>query len=376
MPNKIGLDLRFWRAGTGGIGRYSRNLLAELLKIDKVNQYTAIITPADEPEFTVEAPNLTKLVVDVPHFSFAEQLKLPGILKAQNFDLVHFANFNHPLLYRRPFVVTVHDIIMHLYPGSFQRGSFVHRQAYLRTFNDCQRAKSVIVPSVSTKNDLVQKLHFPAEKVVVTPEGGEASFTPQPAAKITELKKRLNLPDSYLLFVSRWERYKGLPVLLASHAELAAKYPELGLVICGKPDAQNPDVTQLVEAAKKINPRVITPGFVSDEDLVTLYSGAAVYVHPSWYEGFGIMILEAMAAGAPVVTSNVSSLPEVVGDAGLMVDPHSVFELTAAIEKILTDPKLASRLRTNGFERVKCYSWAKMAAQTLEIYNNVLSRQP
>lgn len=372
---RIGLDLRFWRSDTGGIGRYSRNLLVELLKIDKVNQYTAIITPSDEAEFSVDAPNLTKLVVDVPHFSMAEQLKLPGILKTQNFDLVHFANFNHPLLYRRPLVVTVHDIIMHLYPGSFQRGSFIHRQAYLRTFNDCQRAKAVIVPSVSTKNDLVQKLHFPAEKVVVTPEGGEASFSPQPAAKIAEMKKRLNLPDRYLLFVSRWERYKGLPALLEAHAELAAKYPELGLVVCGKPDAQNPDVTELVEAAKKKNSRVITPGFVSDEDLITLYSGAAVYVHPSWYEGFGIMILEAMAAGAPVVTSNVSSLPEVVGDAGLVVDPHSVFELTQAIEKVLADPKLADRFREKGFERVKNYSWAKMAAQTLEIYNDVLARQ-
>lgn len=372
---KIGLDLRFWRAGTGGIGRYSRNLLGELLKLDTKNQYTAIITPADEAEFDLTAPNLKKLVVDIPHFSFAEQLKLPGVLKAQNFDLVHFANFNHPILYRRPFVVTVHDIIMHLYPGSFQRGSFLHRQGYLRTFNDCQRAQAVIVPSTSTKNDLVEKLRFPAEKVVVTPEGGEAKFAPQSAVKITELKTRLGLPDRYLLFVSRWERYKGLPVLLETYEQLAANYPDLGLVICGKPDAQNPDVTKLVEAAKQKNSKVITPGFVTDVDLVTLYSGAAVYVHPSWYEGFGIMILEAMAAGAPVVTSNVSSLPEVVGDAGLLVDPHSAFDLTAAITKILTDPKLAERLRANGYERVKNYSWAKMAEQTLEIYNDVLSRQ-
>lgn len=372
---KIGLDLRFWRAGTGGIGRYSRNLLTELLKLDQSNQYTAIITPADVSEFDITAPNLTKLVVDVPHFSLAEQFKLPRILKAQKFDLVHFANFNHPILYRRPFVVTVHDIIMHLYPGSFQRDSFVHRQGYLRTFSDCQRAKAIMVPSTSTKTDLVEKLHFPAGKIVVTPEGGEPKFMPQPTAKIAETKKRLGLPERYLLFVSRWERYKGLPVLLDAHDQLSAKYPDLGLVICGKPDAQNPDVSALVEAAKQKNRNVVTPGFVSDEDLVTLYSGAAVYVHPSWYEGFGIMILEAMAAGAPVVTSNVSSLPEVVGDAGLLVDPHSVFDLAQAIEKLLTDPKLADRFRANGFERVRNYSWAKMAEQTLEIYNDVLSRQ-
>lgn len=368
----IALDLRFYRSGTGGIGRYSRNLLAELLKLDPETNYTAIITPADEAEFTLTAPNLTKQVVDIPHFSVSEQRQLPAILNQGNFDLVHFANFNHPILYRGKFVVTIHDIIMHLFPGSFQRGSLLHRLAYNKVFNDCKRAERIIVPSQSTRDDLVDKLKFPPQKIVITLEGSEAGFAPQPAEKVGELKKRLHLPERYLLFVSRWERYKGLPVLLEAHQKLAEKMPDLGLVICGKPDGQNPDVAELVASAKKNNPKVITPGFVSDEDLITLYAGAAAYVHPSWYEGFGIMILEAFAAGAPVITSNVSSLPEVVGDAGLLVDPHSTSELMAAITRILTEPTLAAELKQKGLERVKQYSWTKMAEQTLAVYKDVL----
>src|SRR5690349_11767613 len=130
---RIGLDLRFWRSGTGGIGRYSRNLLSELLSLDSETEYTAIITPADEPEFLISAPNLRKLVVDIPHYSYGEQLRMPAVLAAEKFDLVHFTNFNHPIRYRGRFVVTIHDMIMHRFPEVFQRGA-VHRFAFNRTF--------------------------------------------------------------------------------------------------------------------------------------------------------------------------------------------------------------------------------------------------
>lgn len=371
---KIGLDLRFWRSGTGGLGRYSRNLLKELLKIDKENQYTAIITPEDEPEFDLHAPNLTKLVVPIPHYSLAEQTKLPKILKAQNFDLVHFTNFNHPLMYRRPFVVTIHDMIMHLYPGSFQRGSFLHRWAYKATFNDCKRAKKVIVPSQSSRDDLVTKLKFPANRVVVTTEGSEELFRVQTDREKIAVKERLKLPKKYLLFVSRWEEYKGLPVLLTAYERLAETQPELGLVICGQPDKQNPQIAELVRQKQAANPNIVTPGFVSDEDLAAIYSAATVYVHPSWYEGFGIMILEAFASGVPVVTSNTSSLPEVVGEAGLLVDPKNTDELVEAIDRILSDEKLATELIQKGLARVKQYSWPQMAKATLAAYRNVANR--
>lgn len=369
---RIGLDLRFWRSGTGGLGRYSRNLLKELLAIDKENSYTAIITPDDEPEFDLHAPNLTKLVIPIAHYSMSEQTKLAKILKRQNFDLVHSTNFNHPILYRRPFVVTIHDLIMHLYPTGRQKSSLIRKTAYRLTMNDCKRAKRIIVPSLATRNDLSKMLHFPASKIIVTPEGSEKVFRIHTEREKIAVKERLGLPKKYLLFVSRWESYKGLPALLAAHEQLTKTHPELGLVICGKPDKQNPQVTELVRQKQSANPNIVTPGFVSDEDLAAIYSAAAVYVHPSMYEGFGIMILEAMASGVPVVTSNTSSLPEVVGDAGLLVDPKNPDELVNAIERILGDKKLAEELVAKGLERVKQYSWAKMAKQTLAIYREAV----
>ncbi len=375
MSRRVAIDARFWRGETGGLGRYSRNLLSELLEIDQENQYTAIITPADEPEFKLNAPNLRKLVVDIPHYSIAEQRLLTGILNREKFDLVHFAQFNHPVLYRRPFVVTIHDIIMHLFPGTVQQKSWLHRLGYRTVFNDCQRAQRIIVPSESTKNDLVEKLGFPREKINVTVEGSEAAFRPHSADEIWAVKQKYHLPERFLLFVSRWEAYKGLPVLLQSFESLAKVYPDLGLVICGKPDKQNPEVAAQVESAKGRSLKVITPGFIPDEDLAPLYSAATVFVHPSWYEGFGIMILEAFASGVPVVTSNVSSLPEVVGDAGLLTDPRNPKDIAAAIKKILDDPQLAESLKQKGLERVKQYSWRKMAEETLAIYQQVLAGQ-
>lgn len=367
---KIGLDLRFWRSETGGLGRYSRNLLKELLVIDKENHYTAIVTDKDEPEFDLEAPNLTKLVVSIPHYSIAEQTRLSKILASQNFDLVHFANFNHPILYRRPFVVTIHDLIMQLYPSPKQK-SPIRRWPYLLTMSDCKRAKKIIVPSVATKKDLVVTLKFPETKIVVTPEGSEPVFREHSEREKIAVRERLKLPRKYLLFVSRWEKYKGLLELIEAHEQLVKKYPDLGLVIAGKPVSPDSEMALLVQQKQQANGSIITPGFVTDEDLAAMYSASAVYVHPSYYEGFGIMILEAFASGVPVITCNISSLPEVVGDAGLLVEPKNSLELAKAIERILTDDNLAYDLIKRGLERVKQYSWRRMAEQTLAVYKDV-----
>jgi glycosyltransferase involved in cell wall biosynthesis len=373
--SKIGLDLRLWRAETGGIGRYSQNLLEELLAIDQENNYTAIIAPDSEREFQLKAPNLRRLVTDIPYYSPQEQTQLWKLLNKEKFDLVHFTQFNHPVLYRRPFVVTVHDIIMHLYPGPLQRKNKLRRLGYLATFNDCKRADRVIVPSQATKDDLVKKLHFPLEKINVIAEGSAKNFRPYSEAEQQQVIRKYALPKRYILFVSRWAEYKGLPALIEAFHILSARYPDLGLVITGKPDSQNPQVADIVRAAQAQNKNIVTPGFVPDEDLAPLYSAATVYVHPSWYEGFGIMILEAFASGVPVVTSNISSLPEVAGDAALLVDPRDSQEIAANIAKIIDDPQLAQSLIKKGQQRVKQYSWRQMAEETLAIYQQILAKK-
>ncbi len=373
--SKIGLDLRYWRKSTGGISRYSRNLLSELLKIDQTNQYTAIITPEDDAEFKLTASNLKKLVVPHDYYSYAEQLKLASILKKERFDLVHFSHFSHPIMYRRPFVVTIHDLIQLILPIDGQKKSRLRGAVYKLVVNDCKRARKVIVPSQSSKNDLVSKFGFNGAKIVITPEGAEANFHAHTDREMANVKERLGLPKRYLLFVSRWSSYKGLDRLLEAYQLVKQKQPDVGLVICGKPESGQPEIERLVRVAQQQDKNIITPGFVSDEDLSAIYSAASVYVHPSLYEGFGIMILEAMAAGVPVVTSNVSSLPEVVGDAGLLVDPKNPSDIAQKIEQILSDPEQALRLKNKGLERVKQYSWRKMAEQTLAVYQEVLGNK-
>jgi glycosyltransferase involved in cell wall biosynthesis len=273
----------------------------------------------------------------------AEQKSLSSILKAHKFDLVHFANFNHPIAYRRPFIVTVHDLIMHLYPPT---QSWIKRMAYKMTVRDCRRAKKIIVPSGSTKNDLVKMLGFPEQKIIITPEGSESNFHEHTDREKIAVKERLGLPRRYILFVSRWEKYKGLPTLIEAFESLAGQYSDLGLVICGKSEKKAPEIAQLIKDKQASGSKIVTPGFISDEDLAAVYSAADVYVHPSWYEGFGIMILEAFASGVPVITSNISSLPEVVGDAGLLIDPHNSSDIADKIKQILDNPKLALTLKS------------------------------
>lgn len=370
---KIAIDARILFKESGGLGRYAANLINELAKLDSENDYTIILTPRDEQEYTVTATNFKKLVVDIPHYSYKEQYRLPRILNREKFDLVHFTHFNHPILYHKPFVVTVHDLIMHLFPSGGQTKSVVRKLAYRLTMADAKRARAILVPSQATKADLISMLNFPAKKIFVTEEGSEARFVPAPEKDLEAVRKKYDLPKKYALFVSRWESYKGVTRLIEAFEQLADQFPKLGLVICGKPAKQSPEVAAYVfDRQKKWGSRIITPGFVSDDDLNALYSGAAVYVHPSLYEGFGIMILEAFSCGVPVITSNNSSLAEVAGDAALLVDPKDVAAIAGAIKRVITEEKLASELRQKGFEREKQFSWRKMAEETLEVYRTVL----
>ena len=372
--SRIAIDARIWSKESGGIGRYCHNLVSELLTIDKKNEYTLLMNSEDAATLDITAPNLHTLIVDVQHYSASEQTKLLSILNKEKFDLVHFTHFNHPILYRRPFVVTVHDLIMHFFPSGTQRTIPIRRIAYKATMRDTRRAKKIIVPSEATKRDLMKWLHMREANIVITPEGSEtAIFHEHSAKEIAAIKKKYDLPEKFIIFVSRWEHYKGITALVNAFEDLHKEFPELGLVITGKPRWQAPEVGKLVHAKQAQGLPIITPGFVDDTDLATLYSAASVYCHPSWYEGFGIMILEAFASGVPVVTSRTSSLPEVAGDAALLVDPREPKEITDAIREILRNPELAETLKKRGLARLKLYSWAKMAKQTHDIYEKVLA---
>lgn len=365
----IAIDARVWRIEAGGIARYVQSLVKELVAQDPGTTYTLIINKEDAKHVTLKAPNLKLLKVQIPQYSLAEQREFLHILNREAFDLVHFTNFNHPIGYKGKFVVTIHDLIMHLFPSGAQTKSLVRKLAYRLIMRHTKRAQRIIVPSEATSRDCQQLLGMKPSTLRVIPHGSPPEHPPLTQAALQQVREALGIKGDFILFVSRWERYKGLDALLEAFALLHQTHPDITLVICGKPMPTSPDVSEMVALAKAADLPICTPGFVSDLELSALYQTASVYIHPSRYEGFGLMILEAFAAGAPVVTSNLSCLPEVAGDAATLVNPNNPAEITEAIREILDNPEKASAMRKAGKQRAKEYSWEKTAAETLAIYN-------
>lgn len=366
---RILLDSRLYRQSTAGIGRYSRELIDNLIAIDKANTYILLLTPADAAECTVEAPNVEKVVTDIAHFTLAEQTKLPALLAAQKPDLVHFLNFNHPVGYRGKYITTVHDLTMNFFPVGRQRNPIL-RLPYLYVMQHAaSAAQAVIVPTETVKRDVITHLNAPAEKIRAIYEGApvvEGAAKPLTA----EQRKKLGITKPYILFVSQWRPHKGLGVLVEAFAQLKKDH-DIQLVVSGKPNKQFPEVAAAIENSPHRSD-IVTPGFVDDDTLASLYASAQLFVFPSWYEGFGLPPLEAMARGIPVAASNASVMPEILGKGAAYFDPRDPVDMAQTIGQLLTDPKALADLTAKGTKQVKKYSWRKMAEETLALYNEVV----
>ena len=376
---KIGIDARFFRRSTGGNGRYTRNLLKYILLADKNDQFIVFLTPADRQEFDLKAENLKKRVVDIDHYSLKEQSHLPSVIKREKLDLIHFTNFNHPIFYRGPFIVTIHDLTMVLYPAKGRQISPLHRLPFVTVFkNALRRSSKIITPSKSTADDLYKYFGTDPEKIIVIPEGIEPYFRPVDSkaikSKEIELQHRLGIERPYLLFVSQWRPHKGIGELLDAFELVTKRYKiPVNLVLVGSPNPNFPQITTKVEkiVAKAKKWRIFTPGFVEEEDLLLLYQLADAFVLPSFYEGFGLPILEAMASGVPVICSKNSSLPEVAGDAVQYCDPYRYPTIAKAIAQVLTNKQLSNKLKAEGLKRCKQFTWSKCAQKTLEVYKEI-----
>ena len=366
---RIGLDGRLYRSSTGGIGRYSQELIKHLLTIDRETTYVLFLTPADAIECQLEANNLQKIITPIKHFSLAEQFQLPGLLASQKLDLVHFLNFNHPLFYNGRFVTTIHDLTMNFFPVGRQR-SPLRRYAYITVMNHAAKASAaVIVPTETVKKDVLKYLGAKSQKIHPIYEGVEI-----PQSVNTKTKKHylasLGITKPYLLFVSQWRPHKGIGVLLKAFS-LIKKDHDIQLVITGKPNPQFPEISATVEASPHRND-IVTPGFVPDSVLDALYAGAALFVFPSWYEGFGLPPLEAMARGVPVASSNASVMPEVLGSAAVYFDPKDANQMAKILIKALDNTDELQELRRQGLKQAARYSWATMATETLALYQKVI----
>lgn len=368
---RIGLDGRFYRAATGGIGRYSRELINHLLDLDQKNEYVLFLTPEDDRECHLTAKNLTKVVTTIRHFTFAEQLSLPRLLDQYDLDLVHFLNFNHPFMYRGKYITTIHDLTMNFFPVGRQRTPGL-RQAYLALMKHAATAPDrVIVPTQTVKDDVVNHLHVSPDKIEVIYEGALVPACPVTKPKKNYLKQ-IGITKPYILFVSQWRPHKGLGSLVEAF-NLIKKKHDIQLVISGKPNPQFPEIPQAINGSP-YRSDIITPGFVDDDMLDALYAGTELFVFPSLYEGFGLPPLEAMARGVPVASSNSSVMPEVLGEAALYFDATNPKDMAKVIGAALDDKALLRKLRSASVAQAKKYSWQKMAKETLALYESLMNQ--
>lgn len=298
-----------------------------------------------------------------------EQFALPW----KRVDLLHGMAFVTPVVAPWPTVVTVYDLSFVHFPQSLTAG----RRFYLQTFTrlSCRRARQVIAISESTRRDLVKQWNLPADKIRVAYPGVGDQFRPLPAGEVDAYRSRQGLPEHFILCLGTWEPRKNLVRLLQAFDLLRSRDKSVKLVLAGGKgwlyDAVHAEIERL-----NLHDDVIITGYIPTEDLSHLYNAADVFSYPSIYEGFGLPVVESMACGTPVVTSNVSSLPETVGEgescAGLLVDPYDTEALAEALSRVLADNSLRDRMRETGLRQALKFNWSKTAAVTVSAYLSAL----
>lgn len=369
---RIGIITDFIAVNQGGIGAYTHNLASSLNKIDKENKYYLIYhTPVNidiyknNEKILVKSFSLPKGSGLIWRFISAP-LKLKFI---KELDLVHDPYGIGPLSFKMPFkkVITIHDLTPILFSNTFNSTTvLLHKLLLPRTL---RTADKIITDSNSTKKDLINYFKIPEGKIRVILLAADEKFKPLNNKEIREAKQKYSLNFPFILYVGTLEPRKNIPSLIKAFYKLKKKNLQYKLVIAGKKGWKYKEIFETIDKLNLQNDVVFT-GYVSDEGLPALYNAADLFVYPSIYEGFGLPPLEAMACGTPVITSNTSSLPEVVGDAGIMVDPYDVDGLADAMHEVLADGGLRANMIKKGLERAKMFSWEQCAKETLEVYDD------
>jgi glycosyltransferase involved in cell wall biosynthesis len=354
-----------------GIGTYIRNLLRHLARIDRDSEYVLLCQAPDVGIAAQLGPNFRAVLEPAPTYSFREQLHVPWVLHRERPDVFHAPHYVLPPLTRCRSVVTIHDCIHLMFPQYLpNRAAYVYARASM--WSAARQAHRILTVSEASKRDIIHFFSVPPEKVIVVYNAIEERFALTPSAEAIErVRERYQLNHRFVLYVGNIKPHKNLVRLIEAFAELRTRgFDDLKLLIIGDEISKLPALRRAVHS-HKLHKHVRFLGFLEDETLSILYRLAAVFVFPSLYEGFGLPPIEAMASGTPVVTSNVSSMPEVTGDAAVLVDPYNVESIVDGIARVLNDPALAAELRRKGMARARDFSWARSVARTREVYEEV-----
>lgn len=372
---KIGIDGRAanWYRGTG-IGTYTYQLIKHINKVDCANDYMIFM------------PNNCNNMIDFnKNFSIAEitenmkdnfwdEVNIPNILKDKYIDLYHVPQngIGIPESKKCAFAITLHDVIPYKMPETSS-------ERYLKLFNDTlpkviSNCDGIITVSNYSKNDIIEAFDFPKDKIFVTYLASEDIYSPIDKSLCKNLiKEHYSINEDYILYVGGFSPRKNIIGLIEAFSILLKLYKsEVKLIIAGKQGKSYALYKKRCEELH-IEDKVIFPGFIPLEHLPYFYNGCEAFVYPSFYEGFGLPPVEAMACGVPVIASNTTSIPEVVGDAALLIDPYNIDDICASMYKILLDKKLKDSLILKGLVRSSELNWDKTARDTIIAYNKIIN---
>jgi glycosyltransferase involved in cell wall biosynthesis len=373
---RIGLDATAIPPKRVGAGNYIFNLVDRLAKLDTENEYFIFAKQEHVHEWNIRGSNFHFVVsasrVRTMRIAW-EQCILPLLIRRYALDVLHSPHYTIPVLNGSKSVVTFCDMIFYMYP---QVHTFTKR-LFFRWFihRSARRADCIIAISESTAKDIARILQIPRERIVSVPLGvGEAYRPVRNERQLSEVCGHYRLePHKYILYVGVLEPRKNIPRLLDAYASLREIGLRQPLAIVGRRGWRCEDLFRAI-AALGLEEQVVFTGYVPEQHLPVLYSAARAFVYPSLYEGFGLPVLEAMACGTPVVTSCASSMPEVVGDAGVLINPERHEDIAAGIRRVLEDPDLECWLREAGPARAALFTWERTASQTIEVYKQACGR--
>jgi glycosyltransferase involved in cell wall biosynthesis len=357
-----------------GIGTYVRNLLRHLSRLDSTTEYVLFCHEADCGSVEDLGANFRAFPEPAKPYSVGEQLRIPLDLRRERIDLFHAPHYVLPPLTPCKSVVTIHDCI-HLRFPQYLPNRLGQAYAWSSMWLATHRASRVLTVSEASKRDILHYYRVPDRRIDVIYNAIDDRIGEEPSPEdIERVRDRYQLNAPYVLYAGNIKPHKNLERLIEAF-HMLRQDPDLAhvtLLIIGDEISKYAALRRAVHRYK-LHKYVRFFGFVPDKTLAVLYRLARVFVFPSLYEGFGFPPLEAMAAGAPVITSNVSSLPEVVGDAALLIDPLDPVAIADAMRRVLMDSDLREALRQRGYQRAKEFSWERSVRRVREIYDEVLA---
>jgi glycosyltransferase involved in cell wall biosynthesis len=378
---RIAIDGRTIVTNRTGVGVYADRLVRSLLELDHTNEYTLFLVE-DNP--TLQAPNLLKVMITgytrMGPNRFWENILLPSYLKKHKIDIFFSPAYVLPILRgsrtssgatRTPkFVVTLHDLVAYVYPETFTLKMKLWQHLYVG--NAVRTADRILADSEATKRDILKYYEIPEHLIDVVHLAVGERFKPlRDPRRLEEVRKRYNLPVNFILYVGTLEPRKNVARLAKAYSllpeDVMSRY---SLVLAGAPGWFSSGIVEAIEALN-LGDRIRRIGYVDLEDLPAIYSLATTFAYLSLYEGFGAPPLEAMACGTPVICSKTSSLPEVVGDAGVLVDPFDINQIKAQLQRLLEDPAWRKQLSEAGIERAKKFNGLEMAGKVLKIFEEL-----